>query len=70
MFQYGQVSDAIRIEHRHGDGSTAPMKRLDPHDPADPEREWQRGHVFVCTACHESVTVAVDETGSETTEAG
>jgi hypothetical protein len=31
----------------------------EPHDPAelDPEQEWQRGHVYVCSACQERVRI-------------
>ena len=58
MFQYGVLGEGLRIEHRHGDGSWAVMEREDPHDAADvdPEREWDRGHVYVC-ACGEEVRV-------------
>ena len=58
MFQYGAVAESLRIEHRHGDGSWAAMERADPHDPAelDPEREWERGHVYVCE-CGEEIRV-------------
>jgi hypothetical protein len=33
----------------------------EPHDPAelDPEQEWQRGHVYVCSACQERVRIIV-----------
>jgi hypothetical protein len=70
MFQYGQLSGSLRLEHRHGDGSVAPMEREDPRDGADPERDWQRGHVYVCTRCHETVVVGTDAEGVEVTEAG
>jgi len=31
----------------------------DAHDAAgsDPEREWDRGHVYICTTCEERVRV-------------
>ena len=59
MFQYGALAEGLRIEHQHADGSWSVMEPRDPHDPADrdPEREWDRGHVYVC-ACGETVRVA------------
>ena len=67
MFQYGIVAGGLRIEHQHADGSTAPMELRDPHDPSgsDPEREWRRGHVFVCTACEETIEVTEPQLGGE-----
>jgi hypothetical protein len=70
MFQYGQLAGGLRLEHRHDDGSSAPMEPADRREPSDPERDWQRGHVFVCTRCNETVLVATDEPGPELTEAG
>ena len=59
MFQYGALAESLRIEHQHADGSWSVMEPEDAHDPADrdPEREWQRGHVFVCD-CGETVRVS------------
>ena len=58
MFQYGIVGGDARIEHQHADGTWASMEAREPepgdaHDPADndPEREWERGNVYVCTVC-------------------
>lgn len=58
MFQYGALAGGLRIEHQHADGSWSVMEPADAHDPADrdPEREWERGHVYVC-ACGETVRV-------------
>ena len=58
MFQYGSLVEGLRLEHHHADGSWSPMEPEDAHDPAerDPEREWARGHVYVC-ACGETVRV-------------
>jgi hypothetical protein len=63
MFQYGAVVEGLRIEHQHADGSWATMVREDDEehaDPADhdPEREWLRGHVYVCRSCGERVRVS------------
>jgi hypothetical protein len=61
MFQYGPLSELeLRIQHQHNDGSWSPLEReSNPHDPAqlDPEQEWQRGHVYVCSACQERVRI-------------
>ncbi|HEX7347945.1 MAG TPA: hypothetical protein VF253_14245 [Candidatus Limnocylindrales bacterium] len=59
---YGQPSAALfRVEHQHNDGtwSTLEPAERDPHDSAeyDPERDWGRGHVYVCTSCQERVRV-------------
>jgi hypothetical protein len=56
MFQYGALAEGLRIEHQHADGSWSPMDPEEAHDPTehDPERDWQRGHVFVCD-CGETV---------------
>jgi hypothetical protein len=63
MFQYGSVVEGLRIEHQHADGSWATMEReedeehLDPSEH-DPEREWLRGHVYICRSCGERVRVS------------
>jgi hypothetical protein len=59
---YGSPAAALfQVEHQHSDGtwSTLRPESTDPHDAAgsDPEREWDRGHVFVCTSCQERVRV-------------
>ena len=52
MFQLSGAEFALRLEHRHEDGSWA---RLEPrpshHDPAehDPERDWANGRIYVCS---------------------
>ena len=58
MFQYGVLAERLQIEHRHADGSWAPME---PRDPAelDAERAWDRGHVYVCGRCQETVRVTI-----------
>lgn len=70
MFQYGVLADGLRIEHQHADGSWSPMEPEDAHDPADrdPEREWERGHVYVCD-CGEAIRV-MGPGGSESGAAG
>jgi hypothetical protein len=62
MFRYGLPSAALfQVEHQHSDGTWASLAPVaaDPHDPAglDEEREWDRGHVFKCTTCEETVRV-------------
>jgi hypothetical protein len=53
-----QLAAAIRLEHRHSDGSWSPLQRSH-HDPADhdPERGWSKGHIYKCTTCDEEVRV-------------
>ena len=59
---YGSPEAALfRVEHQHSDGTWSTLRpdAGDGHDAAgsDPEREWDRGHVFVCTSCQERVRV-------------
>jgi len=59
---YGNPAAALfQIEHQHSDGtwSTLVPAGTDAHDAAgsDPEREWDRGHVYICTTCEERVRV-------------
>jgi hypothetical protein len=37
------------------------MEPRDPHDAAelDAERAWDRGHVYVCARCQETVRVTI-----------
>ena len=70
MFQYGIVAGSLQIEHQHDDGTWATMEpRDDVRDPAevDPERDWNRGHVFVCPRCAEMVRVSVSDGDVSTT---
>jgi hypothetical protein len=71
---YGQPSAALfRVEHQHNDGTWSTLQPADhePHDSAeyDPERDWDRGHVYVCTSCQERVRVLGPRPGPPT-EAG
>jgi hypothetical protein len=53
-----------RVEHRHGDGSYAPMtEERSHHDSADhdPERSWGKRRLFRCTRCDESVLIEPEE---------
>lgn len=63
MFRYGQSTGALfRLEHQHDDGTWSRLEQVtrDPHDQADfdPERDWDRGHVYVCSSCGERVRAA------------
>ncbi len=64
MFQYGQISETpLYLEHRHADGSWSAMEREEGEehsDPGqhDPERDWLRGHVYICRSCGERVRVS------------
>ncbi len=60
MDQLRFVETAYRIEHRHNDGSWAPMEEQPQHHGQpehDPERRWSLGRIFRCTRCEESVTI-------------
>ena len=59
-------ADAFRMEHRHRDGSWAPLERV-PHDAADhdAERSWLRRGVFRCTQCAQQVEVTIEPGGEE-----
>jgi hypothetical protein len=71
MFQYGQLSNTLfHLEHQHSDGTWASMEpETKPHDPADidPEREWERGHVYICRSCQERVRVSIPEEAQQAT---
>jgi hypothetical protein len=74
MFQYGMVAGSLMVEHQHADGSWAALEpREDARDPAelDPERDWNRGHVYVCPRCGETVRVSVtDDRAAPTPDVG
>jgi hypothetical protein len=56
-----------KIQHRHGDGSWAPMDEVPrEHGPADhdPERSWGFRRIFRCTRCDETVTVTPGDEGA------
>jgi hypothetical protein len=62
------ASMALRVEHKHTDGSWG---RLEPrpahHDPAahDPERHWDKAQLYVCTTCDEQVSIGpLDQPGA------
>ncbi len=59
MDQVRAADVQYRIEHRHGDGSWAPLVP-EAHDPAqrDPERGWLGRKRFRCLTCHERVVLA------------
>lgn len=63
MFQLRGLDFAMRLEHRHNDGSWSPLEpRPSHHDAAelDPERGWANGRIYMCTTCDEEVRV-IDE---------
>ena len=68
MDQLRFVETQYRLEHRHNDGSYAPMQEQPLHHGAaehDPERQWGRGRIFRCTTCDEAVTLLpADEPGA------
>ena len=57
---------ALRMQHRHKDGSWADMAEDRPsHAPADhdPEREWGVARIFRCLTCPEEVTIVPPDGG-------
>jgi hypothetical protein len=77
MLQFGPlVGGQLIVQHQHADGTWANMEADDGghHDPAqhDPEREWQKGHVYICRRCAERVKVMIadeQDTSGEMPEA-
>ena len=64
---YGQPAAALfQVEHQHSDGTWSTLQPAagDPHDSAgsDPEREWDRGHVFICTSCQDLTALPLTST--------
>jgi hypothetical protein len=58
------VEVQYRIEHRHNDGSWAPMAEDRSHHDAadhDAERTWGRRTLFRCTRCDETVLLEPEE---------
>ena len=68
MFQLSGLETALRLEHRHDDGSWSPLVlRPSHHDAAehDPERDWAKGRIYACTTCSEEIRVTDAGSGSE-----
>jgi hypothetical protein len=56
----GRVSElALRIQHRHTDGTWGSLEPRSHHDVADhdPETDWASGTVYICKTCDEEVHV-------------
>jgi hypothetical protein len=53
-----RISQELRLEHRHSDGSWSPLEPA-PHGEAehDSERSWLRRRIFRCPTCDEQVAV-------------
>ena len=66
-----QLAAAIRLEHRHSDGSWSPLQRSH-HDPADhdPERAWAKGEIYRCSGCDEEVRVVPSDDAPGTGSGG
>ena len=61
MFQVGGLYQALRLEHKHEDGTWASFEpRPSQHDAAehDPERSWAKGRIYACTSCDEQILVS------------
>jgi hypothetical protein len=72
MFQYGIVASGLKVEHQHADGSWVALEPQDVRDPSevDPERDWNRGHVYICPRCAESVRISASDAQGEAPAAG
>jgi len=56
-----RVYQEFRFEHRHDDGSWAPMESVAPDSAGrDPERSWSKGRIFRCKTCAEQIRVTPD----------
>ena len=62
-----RISQELRLEHRHSDGSWSAMEP-NPHESSDhdAERSWLRRRIFRCATCEEQVAVTegADEGGT------
>ena len=58
---FGRTAElALRIQHRHSDGTWGQLEPRSHHDAADhdPERDWASGAtIYVCKTCDEEVMV-------------
>ena len=58
---FGRTDElALRIQHRHSDGTWGQLEPRSHHDGADhdPERDWAAGAtIYVCKTCDEEVMV-------------
>ena len=71
MDQARIIEMALRIEHRHSDGSWGELQEdRGHHSPADhdPERTWKSGRIFRCTSCDESLTIVPGSEGGPPAE--
>jgi hypothetical protein len=56
-----RVLQEFRFEHRHDDGSWAPMEGVAPSPSnSDLERSWSKGRIFRCNSCAEQIRIAPD----------
>ena len=66
MDQARIIEMALRIEHRHGDGTWGEFQEdRSHHSPSDhdPERSWGIRRIFRCTSCGDAMTVIEGEEG-------
>jgi hypothetical protein len=67
MDQLRFVETQYRLEHRHDDGSWAPMVEQPRHHSAvehDPEHSWGIRRIFRCTRCEETATIIAGDEGA------
>jgi hypothetical protein len=71
MDQARIIEMALRIEHRHGDGTWGEFQEDRSHHSStdhDPERSWGFRRIFRCTSCGDSLTVIEGEEGGAAAE--
>ncbi len=68
MDRLGYADLALKMRHRHKDGSWGTLERKPQHhSPSehDPERDWGSGTIYICATCPEEVQVVPHEDGSK-----
>jgi hypothetical protein len=57
------VGRSFALQHRHNDGKWERLEQRTHHAPADhdPERDWERGRLFVCPSCEEQVRIVTTD---------
>jgi hypothetical protein len=61
---FGRTNElALRVRHRHSDGTWGALDPQPPHhDPADhdPEHAWANATIYVCRTCEEEVQIGTN----------
>jgi hypothetical protein len=66
-----RIAQQLRLQHRHSDGSWAPMEPAH-HGQAehDAERGWLKGLIFRCRTCDEEVEVTQEPEATDQASRG